>query len=73
MTPSVCVPCAWWLVRGGAGVLIICCARGFAVYRPTSCRLPLLVFALRDSAAAPKGGPARTSGLTLAGGGHPDP
>ena len=30
--------------------------------------LPLLVFALRDSAAAPKGGAARTSGGTLAGG-----
>ena len=32
-----------------------------------------LVFALRDSAAAPKGGAARTSGTTLAGGGHPNP
>ena len=35
---------------------------------PPRCRLPLLVIALRDSAAAPKGGAARTSGCTLAGG-----
>ena len=36
------------------------------------CRLPLLVFALRDSAAASKGGAARTRGCRLAGAGAPE-
>ena len=36
------------------------------------CRLPLLVFAPRDSAAAAKGGATRTRVCTLAGGATPE-